>query len=532
MASALATPSFFSPSFFSAAPANAQAAAAPIAAQGERGPDVPEFVVRPGYRVSLVARDLDEARFLEFDDKGTLYVSQPGRGSIVTMRLKNGVYEKLGTFISDKQRVHGMQFHKGWMWFTQSGAVYKARDTSGDGTADETVTVIPQGQLPEGGGHWWRSIAVSDNFFYTSIGDDGNINDHTGDDREKVWRFNLDGTGKTLWSGGIRNTEKLRLRPGTQEVWGADHGSDNFGAPLEKEGQKDQAQAITDFNPPCEFNFYEEGKFYGHPFVTGNRVPRIEFQSRPDILELAAKTTPPAWNFGAHWAPNGWTFLSKNLFPNHQGDAVVALHGSWNSSRPVGYRIERIMFDPMTAKPFGSQMIVGTLSAQNQVLARPVDCVEAPDGSILFSSDGNGNRIYRITRVGATATKAAPATKAATATKTSSTSPTKSGTTAKSASAVNKKTVMLSGAAALRYLYTKVKHDAAGQPFYLSRNGRIYSRDAKTHAVRWAKAPELPILVPLETAADLTVYKGFDKRKTGLPFSGYGATAADPVPVF
>jgi glucose/arabinose dehydrogenase len=362
---------------------------------GERGADVPEFVVRPGYRVSLVARDLDEARFLEIDDKGTLYVSQPGRGSIVTLRLKNGVYEKLGTFISDKKSVHGMCFSKGWMWFTQSGAIYKARDTNGDGTADETVTVIPQGQLPEGGGHWWRSIAVSDNFLYTSIGDDGNINDHTGDDREKVWRFNLDGTGKTLWSSGIRNTEKLRLRPGTQEVWGADHGSDNFGAPLEKEGQKGQAQAITDFNPPCEFNFYEEGKFYGHPFITGNRVPRIEFQARPDILELAAKTTPPAWSFGAHWAPNGWTFLSRNLFPEGRGDAFVALHGSWNSSQRVGYRIERVMFDPMTGKPFGAQMIVGLMTPGGEVLDRPVDCVEAPDGSILFSCDSR--RIFRIT---------------------------------------------------------------------------------------------------------------------------------------
>jgi glucose/arabinose dehydrogenase len=147
--------------------------------------------------------------------------------------------------------------------------------------------------------------------------------------------------------------------------------------------------------PPCEFNNYREGEFYGHPFVVGNRIPRIEFHNREDILELVAKTTPPAWSLGAHWAPNGWTFLSRGTFPGHQGDAFIACHGSWNSSTPVGYRVERVMFDRVTGKPFGSQMIVSTLSSSNQVLDRPVDCVEAPDGTILFSSN-HSKRIFRI----------------------------------------------------------------------------------------------------------------------------------------
>jgi hypothetical protein len=43
-------------------------------------------VVRPGYRVTLVAENIQDLRFMEFDDKGTLYVSQPGRGAIVTLR--------------------------------------------------------------------------------------------------------------------------------------------------------------------------------------------------------------------------------------------------------------------------------------------------------------------------------------------------------------------------------------------------------------------------------------------------------------
>jgi glucose/arabinose dehydrogenase len=44
--------------------------------------------------------------------------------------------------------------------------------------------------------------------------------------------------------------------------------------------------------------------------------------------------------------------------------------------------------------------IVKTLEAENEVVrARPVDCAQAPDGSILFSADQPG-RVYRIRYVG------------------------------------------------------------------------------------------------------------------------------------
>jgi glucose/arabinose dehydrogenase len=359
--------------------------------------------VRPGYRVTVAAESIQDLRFMEFDDKGTLYVSQPGRGAIVTLRLgTDGKYTQVGEFVTGRQRVHGMSFHNGWLWFAQSGAVHRGRDTNNDGKADEVVTVLGDDQLPSGGGHWWRSLVVNDTHFFTSIGDSGNINDETATDRQKVWRYNHDGSGKTLWSSGVRNTEKLRLRPGTNEVWGADHDSDEFGAPLRagKKNPNTRYDPLTDVMPPCEFNHYEEGKFYGHPFVVGNRIPRLEFYDRADILELVANTTPPAWSLGAHWAPNGWTFLSKNYFPGHQGDAFIACHGSWNASNPVGYRVERVLFDPVTQRPYGSQAIVSTLSSDGNVLDRPVDCVEAPDGTVLFSTSGS-RRIFRISRAGA-----------------------------------------------------------------------------------------------------------------------------------
>lgn len=369
-------------------------AASASIASGASAQDVPAFNVRPGFKVTLAAKDFGQARFMERAPGGILYVSQPGPGTISTLKRQNdGTYKKVAEFTKDKGSVHGMQWKDGWLWFTQSGTIWKARDTNNDGVADEEVKVLDG--LPSGGGHWWRSLAVTDTGFYTEIGDTGNIDDHTGDDREKIWFYNLDGTGKTLWASGTRNTEKLMLRPGTQEVWGADHGSDWFGKPL---GDVNGNQPFTDRIPPCEFNRYDKDGFYGHPFIMGNGMARLEFKDRPDILELSKKTILPQWPLGAHWAPNGWTFAQSNAL-GAKGDAFIACHGSWNSSSRVGYLVERVLFDPETGTPMGAQTVVSTLNADgSNSLGRPVDCVEDTDGTMLFSDDQT-NRIYRISKV-------------------------------------------------------------------------------------------------------------------------------------
>ena len=371
---------------------------------GQTGPGVPRFKVRPGYKVTLVAEHFGQARFIELGDAGEIYVSQPDRGRIICLRDPDadGVYKTNTVFFKcpSEAKVHGLQWFKGWLWFTESGSVHKARSTKHDGIADEVVD-IDCGLLPEGGGHWYRSILVDDDGFYTSIGDDGNINDHLNDDREKIWHFNLDGSGKKLFCGGIRNTEKLLYRPGSKDIYGCDHGSDNFGAKFgEHKGEFKNQQPVTDLNPPDEFNKYVQDGFYGHPFVVGNRVPRPEYADRPDIMELCVKTIPPAWCNGAHWANCGWTFTKQDKLTGQVGDAIIAFHGSWNSSRKVGYCIQRIEFDPMTNDPCGTTTLVSALvgDAADHYMARFVDVTEDKDGSVLFSADDK-NQIYRLTKV-------------------------------------------------------------------------------------------------------------------------------------
>lgn len=65
----------------------------------------------------------------------------------------------------------------------------------------------------------------------------------------------------------------------------------------------------------------------------------------------------------------------------------VACRGSQDRGIPDGYRVERVLFDPVTARPYGSLAMVKTLSGDEQVLARPVDCADAPDGCVIITCD-------------------------------------------------------------------------------------------------------------------------------------------------
>jgi glucose/arabinose dehydrogenase len=394
------------------APAPAQL---PATLPSDLGPAVPAFKVRPGYRVTRALPEkhplLRDARFIEFSADGkTLFLSQRREGNILALRDpdSDGMYKTITLFVKNQSSAQGMCFHDGWLYFGRSseGSVTRARDTNNDGVADDVQVVLPKGSTPAGGGHPFEAVFVTDTAIYISSSDPTNMTEELNSDRKTIYVFDVDlknSSGdfynkpkRKVFCTGIRNTEKLRYRPGTTDIWGFDHGSDNFGKPYGEKTAKDQP--ITDLLPPEELNHYVQDGFYGHPYLSGNKIPRPEFAKRDDIIELADKTTSPEWNLHAHWAVNGFTFLSSDYFPNHKGDIFFAAHGSWNSITPVGALVGRVLFDQVTGHPYGSMTIVDCAGPDRRY-ARPCDCAEAPDGTILFTSD-EPSALYRISKSG------------------------------------------------------------------------------------------------------------------------------------
>jgi len=257
----------------------------------------PRVSVRDGFTLTVAAHDMPNTRFMERGPDGVLYVSQPEDGSILALRDGDGdgYYEKRTPYVQGHPSAHGMDYHDGWLWFTESGRVFKSRDTDGDDQADEVITILDG--LPRGG-HWWRPVLIhpkepqkGEPRLYTGIGDSGNITDETDTDRQKLWSYNLQGGDKQLFISGIRNTEKLVVKPGTTEIWGMDHGSDWFGRRL---GDRRGKQPITDYQPPDEMNHYRKG---GKTSSTSPTAPSCRNGTCPHTRPATPCASTPAISF-------------------------------------------------------------------------------------------------------------------------------------------------------------------------------------------------------------------------------------------
>ncbi len=92
-----------------------------------------------------------------------------------------------------------------------------------------------------------------------------------------------------------------------------------------------------------------------------------------------------------------------------------------------------------------------------------------------------------------------------------------------------KAVITLAGAAALYYLYkqhqNKQQEGAQGK-YYLSKNGRVYYRDAQKK-VHWVTPPPGGIQVPADQAEQYRGFQGYNNSPTGRDLTGLGNT---PVP--
>ena len=149
-------------------------------------------------------------------------------------------------------------------------------------------------------------------------------------------------------------------------------------------------------SPPDELNIIEKGKNYGWPVCYGNRIHDVQFDKNTYIMDPCALTAASAYDLPAHVAPLGLAFIPEESFwPEEYGnDLLVAYHGSWNRSTPIGYSIYRIMLNEDSQILGEEPFIEGWLTKKNEALGRPVD-LKFMNGSLYVSDDKSGV-IYRV----------------------------------------------------------------------------------------------------------------------------------------
>ena len=343
---------------------------------------VRQLQVPAGFTVSIFARGLENPRMLAVADDGTIYATQPNANNVVALRDDNGdgLTDTVREVVTDLEKVHGVTVNRDRLYLATATEllVSTIRD---DGSVSQPRLVVDD--LPDGGQHPNRTLAVRNGHLYLSIGSSCNACDETNDEHATMVRMRLDGSERTVYAKGLRNTIGFDWHPETGQLWGMDHGSDWRGNDI----------------PPEELNRIEEKGDYGWPFCYGAQHVDVYLSSDPEGAskeEYCAETRVPALTYVPHSAPMGLVFYTGSQFPSdYRGDAFVTLRGSWNRNPLSGYKVVRVHFEngqPVEIEDFVTGFL---LEDDTAYFGRPVGIVQARDGSLLFADDTNGV-IYRV----------------------------------------------------------------------------------------------------------------------------------------
>ncbi|NES89341.1 PQQ-dependent sugar dehydrogenase, partial [Okeania sp. SIO2B9] len=262
---------------------------------------------------------------------------------------------------------------------------YNIGETEINGTGEKIA------DLPPFGNHFTRNLAISpDNQLFVSIGSAGNV---TIEDlpRASVQVMNLDGSDQETFAFGLRNPVGLDFHPITGQLFTTVNERDDLGDDL-----------VPDY-----LTGLEQDEFYGWPYVylSPDLPDPFITQENPNFVpetqtpDFVTETQTPDVLFQAHSVPLGLQFYDGETFPEeyHNG-AFVAFRGGFGRQEPTGSKIVFVPFDENgNATGVYQDFLTGFLdvSAEPETWGRPVGLQVLPDGSLLFTEQGN-NRIYRI----------------------------------------------------------------------------------------------------------------------------------------
>lgn len=337
----------------------------------------------PGFKVSIFADGLFQPRFMLVAPNGDVFLTQPDAGKVSLLRERNGKVT-IYTFARGFDGCHGLALHDGGLYVGDRKAVWRLPYTGDALKATTRTRVTKAPTLGRPGGHFTRDIVFdSKGQLYVAIGSRDNI----GEDplpEASVQKVMPDGSLSTFASG-TRNPVGIAFYPGTDDLFATVNERDGFGDGL-----------VPDY-----LTHLEQGAFYGWPYAYIGPHPAPDLGAkRPDLVN---KTKVPDLLFQSHSAPLGLVFYEGAQFPSdYKGDAFVALHGSWNSSRPTGYKVVRVRFK--NGRPAGGyeNFLTGFWDGHSnpaKVWGRPVGLAVLKDGSLLVSDD-TGKVIWRVSYVG------------------------------------------------------------------------------------------------------------------------------------
>ncbi len=344
-----------------------------------------------GFEVKVFAEDdFPNPRWMIEGSNGDLFLSDDKANNVTLLRdaNKDGVIDNKTerfVFASGLNQPFGIAIQNGYFYIANTDSVlrfkYQVGQTKLEGQGEKIIDLPGNGYRQ----HWTRNIIFSKDGkkLYVSVGSEANVGEEE-PRRAAINEYNADGSGHRVYASGIRNPIGLAWNPTTGQLWTAVNERDGLGDDL----VPDYATSV------------KEGGFYGWPYsyIGQNEDPRLAGKRH----DLVAKAIVPDVLFEAHCAALGLVFYTGRMFPKEfQGNAFVAMHGSWNRTRRSGYKVARIPFKD--GKPEGGyeNFLTGWVPDElgRDVWGRPVGLTMMRDGSLLVVDDG-GKKVWRVTYKG------------------------------------------------------------------------------------------------------------------------------------
>tara|TARA_B100001750_G_C15457427_1_gene572362 strand:- start:251 stop:1396 length:1146 start_codon:yes stop_codon:yes gene_type:complete len=343
-------------------------------ARAQPASDLAGISLPPGFSVNVWVDGVTNARSLALGDEGTVFVSTRRDGRVYAVISQPNGTRKVITIADGLRMPNGIAFKDDALYVAENHRIIRF-DSIEQSLGNLGAPIVITDSLPTERHHGWRYIKFGpDNKLYVALGAPCNVCEQQG--LANIIRMNADGSGQEIYAEGIRNSVGFAWHPDTSELWFTDNGRDLMGDDI----------------PPGELNKVSAPfMHFGFPYCHGGDIPDPEFGEK----RLCSEFEPPVQKLGPHVAPLGMIFYTGSMFPvEYKNQVLIAEHGSWNRSRKIGYRISLVRIKERN--PVGYETFVDGWLQGEDVLGRPVDLLQLPDGSLLLSDDQNG-LIYRIT---------------------------------------------------------------------------------------------------------------------------------------
>ncbi|MFD2817171.1 PQQ-dependent sugar dehydrogenase [Paracoccus aerius] len=231
--------------------------------------------------------------------------------------------------------------------------------------------------------HWTKAMTASADgrFLYVGIGSNSNITERgmeAEEDRAMIWQIDAQTGAHRPYATGLRNPTALAIQPGSGQLWSVVNERDEIGPDL-----------VPDY-----LTAVQEGGFYGWPFSYWGQT--VDPRAQPQNPGLVAEAITPDYALGAHVAALGVAFSDPVMGGAFAEGAFVGMHGSWNRSDPVGYKVVFVPF--RDGRPAGDPVdfVSGFLVDAGNTRGRPVGVTLDPRGALIVADDLS-NTVWRIT---------------------------------------------------------------------------------------------------------------------------------------